>query len=129
MSTPRASAVPSVWVVNDAGQDLEHAKTFGELRTLTRGKVNVFSVDQHIHLFRNALSLSEAEDWLVPTGGPALGIIAAVEMLRRHRRLNLLLWHARQRVYVPRIIKANFEADISEPFLQAVLQSEDRIEL
>lgn len=120
----KKAVTPNVWIVNHQFQDVSHAATFGTIKYVTEGQVNTFNVDSLIGIVSKAFQDSQAEDWLVPTGSMLLGILAAVEMVRRHGRLNILLWHAKSHVYVPRIIKATLGVDINEPFLHDVIQGD-----
>jgi hypothetical protein len=117
-------ATPFVYVLNLEDQDVEHAKTFGRLRVIYRGRINPFKTDGIIRHLHDVLAESNPGDWILPTGANVLGIVASIEMIRRHKRLNLLLWHARERKYIPRVFHADFESDFSEAFLQSILPEE-----
>ncbi len=116
--------VQNVWVVNFNGQEIDHAKTFGAIRFVTHGRVETFRVDSLIRQVTTALKDSRPDDWVVATGHIVLGMLVALEMVRRHGRLNLLLWHARLRIYIPRIIHAHLDSDVSDPFLQSIMEGE-----
>ena len=98
----------TVFITNYKGQDLSHAQTFGKIKAIRNDKyIETFQMDVLSAQVAEALANSHPEDWLIPTGHMVLGILAALEFLHRHRRLNLLVWHAKQRKYVPRILQLN----------------------
>jgi adenosylmethionine-8-amino-7-oxononanoate aminotransferase len=117
--------IPFVYVTNFQGHDLTAAKAYGRLKVISEGPlVEGFKLDVLAQKAHEALRESRPEDWLVTTGHMILGILTALEFVRRHNRLNLLIFHAKLRRYLPRVMSANVGADFSEPFLQEMLFSE-----
>lgn len=121
---------PTVFLTNFKGQDITHAKTFGKVRAISQGPmIETFKLDVLAKQVNDALKDSHPEDWLICSGHMILGIIAAVEFLRRHSRVNFLLWHSKQHVYIPRIMRMDAGQDLNDPALQEILQSEVPLEL
>jgi hypothetical protein len=131
MSTAPQINERTVYLTNYRGQEITDAKSFGKVKFITTGNViDTFRLDQLAGQVFDALKTSKPEDWLVPTGHMVLGALAILELLRRHGRVNLLLWHARIHKYIPRtvILKPNAQ-DLSEPALQELVQSEVPIDI
>jgi len=137
-STPETDAYePVVYLTNFRGQDMRHARTFGRIKAITKEPiVETFKLDQVTKTVSAALAGSHPEDWLICSGHMVLGIIAAVEFLRRHKRLNLLLWHAKAKKYLPRVLQLRQEAEAAagaeisaDPVLVEMLCNEVPIEL
>ena len=82
-----------VYIPNKSGHDFSPAEKFGRLCFLSKGKWREkFDVNKIYRQFVEAMSTSEAEDYLVMTGLPIMNIIAAAILARKHGRLNLLLF-------------------------------------
>lgn len=118
-----------VYVTNWQNQDLTHAKTFGALKIISKGRIESFKMDILCATALDALKDSRPDDWLITTGHMVLGIIAAVEFIRRHNRLNLLIWHAVHHRYIPRILHLDIGAGLDEPSLKEILVSDVPVEL
>ena len=50
-----AAPNPKVWVVNQGGHVYDDAKRFGELKPVTQGRINVFSIDNLVHAVKQKL--------------------------------------------------------------------------
>jgi hypothetical protein len=124
-----SASEPTVYITSFQDQDISHAKTFGRVKAISVGRIETFKLDQLAAQVTAALKDSRPEDWLITTGHMVLGIFAAVEFIRRHNRLNLLIWHAKLHKYIPRVVRVVLGADITEPMLQEMLQSELPIDL
>lgn len=129
-----ATYEPTVYLTNYKHQDVSHAKMFGRIKVITTAPViETFKLDLLSRQVTDALAESRPEDWLICTGHMVLGIITAVEFLRKHHRLNLLLWHSKEKKYIPRVLHMRQgpapDADVIEPILSEILYSEMPVEL
>ena len=82
----------NVWVVNRSTHDFSGAERFGELRFLSEGLLRKRNVAFMVRKFERALVCSSGEDFLLPTSLTIMCMIAAVCFVRRHGRLNLLIF-------------------------------------
>jgi hypothetical protein len=99
--------VPSVFIVNDSGHDFSAARKYGELITLSRGKVNRYHITKMLRTFAD-LNNSAPGDFLLPSGPMIMNCIACAMFAAKHGRLNLLLFRMAEngeQYYVVRRIK------------------------
>jgi len=82
----------NVWIVNRSTHDFSDAERFGSLRYLSEGLLRKRNIAFMVRKFEKALMCSHAEDFLLPTSLTIMCMIAAVCFVRRHGRLNLLLF-------------------------------------
>lgn len=116
-----STAMPTVFITAFQGQDLSHAKMFGNVRPITTGRIESFKIDVLARQVNEALQDSRPEDWIIATGHMILGVMAAMEFARRHGRVNFLIWHAVQHKYLPRVLQFELGSDLSEPVLREML--------
>lgn len=105
--------VPMRWDSDNEVQmpvfDLSPLAEWGELKELLRpqiGPIDPFAIAPLRELMDRQLRDCAADDLLVSVGNMALVVQAAALMLKRHGRVNLLLWDKVQKRYSKVEIKA-----------------------
>ena len=94
-----------VYVMNKSGHDFSDAEKHGELVYLTEGKHNIFSTGAMIQDLKNKLrDFKPSEDFLLMSGSPFVAASAMSIILTKIRSVNVLLFDAKNRVYVPRTV-------------------------
>lgn len=83
---------PTVFIVNFAGHNYEPAESFGSLRVLTEGYVDLSRPDRLIYDTVKALQDSSPDDYILPSGALILNIIVACVFLTLHNKVTLLAW-------------------------------------
>jgi hypothetical protein len=106
--------MPVVWVVNAGGHKYDAASEYGDMKNLTVGNANVFSTDRVVQNMVEKLHDSCSEDWLLLSGSIVLNIAACVELIRKHGRVNLLMFDLRTQDYKKRIITIQDFEDASK---------------
>jgi len=91
-----------VFIVNDSGHDFSQAQEFGELKTLTKGSVAVFSTDRTTSFIKEELKRSSSDDYILLSGNSVLSIIAFNIMLDLHKKVNLLIYNFEIKKYIER---------------------------
>lgn len=93
-------ATPSVWIVNKGSHPYHRADKFGQLRVLTEGRVNVFSIDNLTADICNKLVASAGPDDLLLISGYAIpNGIAISWFLKKFGRARMLVWGATRQEY------------------------------
>lgn len=93
----------NVWIVHDkGGYDFSQAAVHGALRTIFKGEFNPFDLHGAHEQASSMLEASTPDDWLIGVGAGIAGMIVAVEFVRRHDRLPVLVYHTQRREYVKR---------------------------
>ena len=96
---------PVVYVVNTGGHDVEGAKVFGELRSLTEDKVNVFAVDRITTEMKAKLKDFNADrDYLLLSGAIILNLIAMKTVRGHERSVKVLIYNFHLSRYIVRNI-------------------------
>ena len=89
----------TVYVVNDSGHDVQKAERFGDLVSLTTGKVNVFATDRLTQELSVKLKdFHTATDYVLLSGTIILNVIV----------MRILM---RQSVFAIRVLIYNFSAE------------------
>jgi hypothetical protein len=83
---------PLVFVTNLGAHDYAPAEKYGELRFLTRGKINRYSTSTIYREFIESMHDSEKEDFLLISSLSILNSIAAAILSRKHGMVNFLLY-------------------------------------
>jgi hypothetical protein len=87
--------MPTVWVVNRSSHDFSPAREWGELRFLSEGPLDKFSVNGMTRQFEEKLRRSSSEDYILLTSLSVMNALACVCFALRHRKLNLLIYKAK----------------------------------
>ena len=82
-----------VYVVNKGGHDLSAAEKWGELVFLSKGTMNRYATSNIYRKFVKRLENSSPQDYILLTGLTVMSAIACSIFVRKHGRLNLLLYH------------------------------------
>ena len=95
-----AAPNPKVWVVNQGGHVYDDAKRFGELKPVTQGRINVFSIDNLVHAVKQKL-IGEAiqEDYILVSGYSTVNAVVIHFFLKKYKFCKLLIWDARELTY------------------------------
>ena len=84
--------MPTVFIANKSGHDFSPAREFGDIKFLTYGLMPPLSANSMYRKIYDVLKSSRPDDYLVLTGLPIIGAIAAVVFAQMHKRLNLLIY-------------------------------------
>lgn len=87
------------------GHDYTDAANYGPLRPITTGNYPVFKTERLITEIAEAISESFEKDYLLFSGSAFVAGLCLAMWLTRHEQCQALLWDAKQRKYVPRLIK------------------------
>lgn len=92
---------PFVWVVNNSLQhDFSAAAEYGEVRSVTEGRINVFGpVDRLQERIAEALVEFDSFDYLLLSGHALVNTMAILEVLKQFGFVNLLIYGARRADY------------------------------
>jgi hypothetical protein len=91
-----------VFIVQDLGRlNFIPAEQFGELISCIDGRVSHVGMQKAFSRLQKSLSRIRAEDWLVPTGHPALIAFAGHLMARQTGVLRVLSWDNQTGTYIP----------------------------
>lgn len=91
---------PTVWIVNSGNHNYRHAEQFGNLRVLTEGRVNVFSVDNLIADLKAKLGEAQKEDLVLVSGYAVPNAVVIHYFLKKFGFCKLLMWEANNRKYM-----------------------------
>lgn len=81
-----------VYVVNKSSHDFTQAEEYGEIIFLSEGSMNRYATNSMIRQFGEAMTLSEAGDYIVPCSLNVMNSIACAIFAKKHGCLNLLLF-------------------------------------
>lgn len=95
---------PTVWVVNDAGHEVEdgvHALLpTAVIRALTLGDVNPLRVDRLCqHLARGIAKYAKEDDYVLLSGYQMINAMAVHLWITQFRKINILQWNAKHKRY------------------------------
>jgi len=85
---------PTVYIINRSSHDYSAAMRFGKLEYLSEGTINKFNVNDMDRQFRERLSNSTPNDYLLLTSLTIMSTIAAIVFVEKHGKLNLLLFRS-----------------------------------
>lgn len=100
-----------IWVVNYAGHDLHAALEHTSLpeheafTMLTRGNVDIFRVDRVAYDLADKLDGYKEGDLLLLSGYTVLNILAAMLVMERMGRVDMLIYHRKEENYWRRTIR------------------------
>lgn len=94
--------MPRVYIPNKSAHDFSKAVRFGELVFCSEGMLGAFNVNHMVRIADRALAFSMPEDYILLCSLPTLNVVICSEFMRKHGRLNLLMW--RRNDYVERTI-------------------------
>lgn len=122
-SSPRR---PRVWVINQSYQyDYSKAKEFGDLTTLTKGKVNIFSPENLVPLLRTRMKAMKNEDFLLVCGHSVLTFFVIHEALRKMEEVKLLVYGAKYQDYAVVPIRRDFfQPEVTKIEIEDVLEEQ-----
>lgn len=92
----------TVWVVNFSGHKIRKAEEYGEIKILTRGKVNVFQGDRVLYELADKLKEVKSDDYILISGTPILNVFVMTIVLLIVKKINYLLYDAKDSSYVVR---------------------------
>lgn len=99
----------TVFAMNYAGHNMTDAERFGRIVKLTTGNVDIFETDRLTFQLCEDLTENEYDpetDHLLLSGSPVITAIVVGLITRMYNPdvINLLLWRADDKLYVPRQI-------------------------
>ena len=84
--------MPTVYIVNRSYHDFDAVTSFGTPKFLSNGIMNRYGTNFMARQFEKAMEGSLPSDYLVPCSLNVMNMIAAAIFVRKHGRLNLLLY-------------------------------------
>ena len=91
-----------VYIIQDLGNfNFLPAEEFGEVTACLTSRVSYYAMTRAFSQLHHALRNLGPDDWLVPTGHPALIAYAGYVMAMRTGKLRVLVWDNQTRKYVP----------------------------
>lgn len=106
-----------IWIANDGGHPFEiateafPANSSIKFESLTTDRINPFSTDRILQRMRKKLAKRAERNLLLLSGHPivnSLATIAFVDLFSRNGEpIELLIWDAKERIYVLRVLEAS----------------------
>lgn len=96
-----------VFVLNEVEHDFSTASEFGELSINPVRNYPVFNVGASLTILKNFISDYKEGDYLIQSGSPFIMGLAFAALLVKFESINVLLFDAKGRKYVPRTITRN----------------------
>ena|SRR5690606_5238394 len=101
-----------VFLTNLGTYDYSLAKQWGEIVTLTTGRIDLSKLDNvRTQIYQILEAAATGEDYLLLAGHPIVCIYAAAFMLGKFGRLNLLIWNGLRGEYECQITTGSPEID------------------
>lgn len=82
----------TVYITNKSAHDFSKAKRFGQLRYVTKGRIDRYNINDMHRQALDTLKNSAPEDYIVPCSLSTLNTIVCCTFVHLHGRLNLLLF-------------------------------------
>ena len=105
----------SVFFTNLADYDISTAlgyvKGGGTVKSITRGKINIFRTDPLVEKIYKNMDEMKKDDWLVLAGNSFVCSLCCSIAYQRFGKLKLLIWDAVERSYRP--IETNMERNFN----------------
>lgn len=93
-----------VYIVSNTGHDYTPAERRGDLVFIFGSKVNVFATDKMVKEVEQCLKDSSSEDFLLASGAAPASCAAFSVLMRKHAKVNFLIWSFRNQVYEIRTV-------------------------
>lgn len=84
--------MPNVYIPNKGCHDFSIAKKFGNLITLTQGKVNTSAMGKMYRLFESAIATSNPDDFIIIAGPATLSSLLCAMFAVKHGQVNMLIY-------------------------------------
>ena len=98
----------NVYILSDTGHDLSDAKKFGEIIIVSEEKYPIFNPSEVIQTIRRGLLDFNEHDYLIVSGASlVLGLALSHLFLSGAEKINVLIFDAKRREYVPRTLTSN----------------------
>jgi hypothetical protein len=92
----------AVYIVQDIGHyNFAPAMKYGELIACIDGRVSLAGMQRAFSQLQKSLSRINENDWLIPTGHPALIAYAGHLMGLRAGKIRILSWDGQATTYIP----------------------------
>lgn len=91
-----------VFVINYIGKDMSDAKQYGTMVPITEGNVDVFNTDRLLYTMKSTMdnhAYDPKTDFILLSGGLPLNFCMGA-IIAKYKKVNLLLWDAKNRKYV-----------------------------
>ncbi len=89
---------------------LGYVKDGGSIKSITRGKINIFRIEPLIEKIHKSMDDMNENDWLVLAGNSFVSALCCSIAYRKFSKLKLLVWDAVAREYKP------IESDLDRNF-------------
>ena len=94
-----------VYVLNQGGHDVSKARKYGQLISVTKGKVNVFATDRLMQEMRDKLKDFNSEcDYLLICGSIVLSALTVKVLYEKFENFNILIYNCKSLEYIVRRI-------------------------
>lgn len=91
-----------VYIIQDLGNfNFLPAEDYGEVVACLTARVSYYAMNRAFTQLHHALRNLGPDDWIVPTGHPALIAYAGYVMAKRTGRLRMLVWDNQTKKYMP----------------------------
>lgn len=84
---------PTVWLVNKAGyHDYSAAEKYGDLKPITKNRVNIRNSDRLEAIIQDALLDASPDDYLLLSGHALINVLAVTFLYKRFGEVKVLYW-------------------------------------
>lgn len=91
-----------VYITQDLGRiNYLPAEEYGELEVVIEGRVSHLGLKRSMTRMQDAMREITKEDWIIPSGHPALIALAGHIMANRTGHIRILAWDGQTSQYVP----------------------------
>lgn len=91
-----------VYIVNCTEHNYSTAKKYGELVSVTNGKLPIFKTDTILALLKKSFVNFTNDDYVLVSGPAWVSILAALLVLKRFNEVKFLVFDAKEQSYIVR---------------------------
>jgi len=106
------STTKRVWITNYAGHNYERAKSFGELRFVTKGSINFQSLDRLKFQVAQDLMEIQEDDFVLLSGTNIISVITCLLVYEKFGRINILNYDKYTDTYRVLVVDSTSNKDI-----------------
>lgn len=92
----------TIYITHDLGKvNYLPAEKYGELKSVIEGHVSPLAVKRSFARMQDEMRGITKDDWIIPSGNPALMALAGFIMANRTGMIRMLVWDGQTSQYVP----------------------------
>jgi hypothetical protein len=91
-----------VFVINSSYHSYDKASKFGELVSITEGKVPIFKTDTVVDMVKKGLQDFSSDDYILVSGPAWLCMIVSVILFTKHYTVKFVVFDAKEQDYIVR---------------------------